>query len=300
MAGVWHAAGILADGLLRGQTASSIKRVYAPKACGAFSLQQACATSALDTCVMFSSIAALVGGGGQTNYAAANYTLDSLGACRRKRGQAAASIQWGPWADVGMAASESINARLQSMGIGLITFADALSAFVGGLTPRGNAVYSLYMLKWSKFLGGLPEVPPLLTAFAKYKKTAGAAVAASTEKKAVSMDFIIEAIRQTTGGKVDPDAPLMEAGLDSLGSVELGNQLQAESGQSLPSHARLRLPDGAPAGGLLRRAVRHACAGGETAAAAAAAVGGADGPPGRCRRACPQRRACRRSRPRAW
>ena len=63
LAGIWHAAGVLADGLLRGQTASSIKRVYAPKACGAFSLQQACATSALDTCVMFSSIAALVGGG---------------------------------------------------------------------------------------------------------------------------------------------------------------------------------------------------------------------------------------------
>ena len=60
----------------------------------------------------------------------------------------------------------------------------------------------------------------------------------------------------------------MEAGLDSLGAVELGNQLQAQSGRALPSHARLRLPDGAPAGGLLRRAVRRAPA----AAAAAAAA----------------------------
>ena len=163
---MWHAAGVLADGLLRGQTASSIKRVYAPKACGALCLQQACATSPLDACVMFSSIAALMGGGGQTNYAAANYTLDSLGACRRKRGQAAASVQWGPWADVGMAASERVNARLQAMGIGLITLDRGRRRLPAALTPRGTPSTQLYVLKWSKFLGGMPEVPPLLTAFA--------------------------------------------------------------------------------------------------------------------------------------
>ena len=36
----------------------------------------------------------------------------------------------------------------------------------------------------------------------------------------------MEVVRRTAGGSVDADAPLMEAGVDSLGAVELRNQLQ--------------------------------------------------------------------------
>ena len=93
---MWHAAGVLADGLLRGQTAASLRRVYAPKANGAWALQHACAAAPLDACVIFSSMAAMIGGGGQTNYAAANSCLDSLGACRRQRGQARVERAVGP------------------------------------------------------------------------------------------------------------------------------------------------------------------------------------------------------------
>ena len=53
--------------------------------------------------------------------------------------------------------------------------------------------------------------------------------------KQVTLEVIQQTLKSTTGADVDPDAPLMESGLDSLGAVELGNQLQAQSGLALPS-----------------------------------------------------------------
>ena len=53
----------------------------------------------------------------------------------------------------------------------------------------------------------------------------------------VGLESVLSIVRRTAGGAVDADAPLMEAGVDSLGAVELRNQLQAAAGdgQSLPS-----------------------------------------------------------------
>ena len=123
LAGVWHAAGVLADGLLRSQTAQAFRRVYAPKAVGGWGLQRASAASPLDACVLFSSVAALLGSAGQANYAAANCCLDATSALRRAVGLASSSVQWGPWGEVGMSAEESLKARVQASGFGLITMA---------------------------------------------------------------------------------------------------------------------------------------------------------------------------------
>jgi myxalamid-type polyketide synthase MxaB len=54
--------------------------------------------------VAFSSMASLVGNPGQSNYAAANGFLDGLMQARRRAGLPGLSINWGPWAEVGMAA----------------------------------------------------------------------------------------------------------------------------------------------------------------------------------------------------
>jgi len=53
----------------------------------------------------------------------------------------------------------------------------------------------------------------------------------------IGLDTVLEMVRRTAGGFVDADAPLMEAGVDSLGAVELRNQLQSAAGEGakLPS-----------------------------------------------------------------
>ena len=196
LSGVWHAAGVLSDGLLRTQTASTIKRVYAPKVRGAWALQQACAWSVLDACVLFSSVAALLGGGGQSNYSAANCCLDALGALRRGRAQMASSVQWGPWADVGMVAGGAVNARIQASGMGLITMEQGMVAWKASLQPQVPGSLGLVILTWSRFLSLMPEVPPLLRNFA-HRKAAGAVSGAATtgEVKEVTLEMIVETLK---------------------------------------------------------------------------------------------------------
>ena len=42
-------------------------------------------------------------------------------------------------------------------------------------------------------------------------------------------------VKSTAGATVDADAPLLEAGIDSLGEIELKNQLSSTAGVELPS-----------------------------------------------------------------
>ena len=77
LTGLVHAGGILRDAALQQQTAASIRAVQAPKAAGLVRLLGAAGYAApLQQALLFSSIAAVTGPAGSSNYAAANAALD--------------------------------------------------------------------------------------------------------------------------------------------------------------------------------------------------------------------------------
>jgi phthiocerol/phenolphthiocerol synthesis type-I polyketide synthase D len=104
LAGVVHAAGVLADGPLFQLERSAIDLVGRAKVAGLASLLSALPFADLDWLVVFSSVAAVVGSPGQGGYCAAGAAMDALANRARQHGLPLVTINWGPWAEVGLAA----------------------------------------------------------------------------------------------------------------------------------------------------------------------------------------------------
>ena len=242
MTGLWHASGLLADGLLSNQTAEALAHVYAPKAHGAWMLQRACSAAMLRACALFSSVAALLGGAGQANYAAANSCLDALASHRRTRSQCGVGVQWGAWAEVGMASRGLASARVAAMeaasGIRRITLALGLGALHAAVRPRAASLVGVFPVQWQKMVGGnvVPAFLAVVVPRTSQRVAQGNSRAETALRAAgceISLQTVLKIVRHTAGGGVDADAPLMEAGVDSLGAVELRNQLQGLAGDGV-------------------------------------------------------------------
>jgi len=99
--GVVYAAGIIEDKLIADKDPESFARVYRTKVDGAATVLDALtdAGAAPGFVVLFGSIAAAYGNRGQSDYAAANDALDTLGArWAAGNGRRLVTVHWGPWA----------------------------------------------------------------------------------------------------------------------------------------------------------------------------------------------------------
>jgi acyl transferase domain-containing protein/NAD(P)H-dependent flavin oxidoreductase YrpB (nitropropane dioxygenase family) len=102
--GLVYAAGIIEDKLVSDKSLESFTRVFETKVSGAKTVLAALGdlTSAPRFVALYGSIAATFGSRGQTDYAAANDALESIGeAWHAETGVRCLTVHWGPWAPVG-------------------------------------------------------------------------------------------------------------------------------------------------------------------------------------------------------
>ncbi|MBM9509329.1 type I polyketide synthase [Actinacidiphila acididurans] len=103
--GVVHAAGNPSQGMIVTKSPDDADKVLAAKTHGVLVLDRACGDDDLDFMLLCSSVTAVLGGPGQSDYAAANAFLDAFAQWkRRESGVPVTAVGWDTWQEVGMAA----------------------------------------------------------------------------------------------------------------------------------------------------------------------------------------------------
>jgi myxalamid-type polyketide synthase MxaB len=241
--GIFHAAGILDDGLLPQQTWQRFQSVMQPKMQGAWNLHQFSQSLSLDYFVCFSSITAVLGSAGQSSYAAANAFLDALIHYRRQLGLPGLSINWGAWAEVGMAAnSELVQQRITQSGMRLIQPAQGIE-IMSQLLRQNFTQVSVLPIDWATFrqqLAGrsFPLLEQLTPAAPAKQSELWQQLSQSGDRRGVLQSHIQSQLAKVLGfsaaDAVDLHENFADLGMDSLMAVEFKNRLEASLGCSIP------------------------------------------------------------------
>lgn len=104
MAGIVHSAGAPGMGMIEVKDPAAAAAVMRPKITGTLALQAVFGDLPLDFVVLCSSITAVAGGMGQTDYCAANAFQDAYARSLHGWNANVISMNWGRWEEVGMAA----------------------------------------------------------------------------------------------------------------------------------------------------------------------------------------------------
>ncbi|MET4668844.1 thioester reductase domain-containing protein, partial [Streptomyces sp. PvR018] len=254
LTGVVHTAGILDDGLVPAMTPERLAAVLAPKADAAWHLHELTRHLDVTAFVLFSSVAALVGGPGQSNYAAANAALDALAQHRAAEGLPATSIAWGLWAE-----STGLTGGLSDADLRRI----ARSGLLPVATAQGPALLDLALrtgrpdaVATPLDFGALREQARVSPVFASLVRRTVRPAARGEEAGGASLgellagldegqrldavrDAVLEeiagALGHSDGRGISGALAFPQLGLDSLTSVELRNRLAVRTGLRLPA-----------------------------------------------------------------
>jgi acyl transferase domain-containing protein/acyl-CoA synthetase (AMP-forming)/AMP-acid ligase II/pimeloyl-ACP methyl ester carboxylesterase len=237
--GIIHAAGVLDDGILQGQTWARFSKVIAPKVAGAWNLHQITQDLSLDFFVLFSSVASLIGSPGQSNYTVANTGLDAIARYRRSQGLPALSINWGAWGDSGMAVDQGFKVP----GLDLINPQMGLEA-LEQLLANDLTQVGVISADWQQLSQKFPDLQKsnyfaqLITkSEAKEESLANKQVfaellATPAEKRpeylTQYLQKAIAQILQIEPASLSVNESLLDTGMDSLMVMEAINQLKTD------------------------------------------------------------------------
>ncbi|MFD5267973.1 SDR family NAD(P)-dependent oxidoreductase [Streptomyces sp. NPDC058335] len=243
--GVVHCAGVLDDGVIAELTPERLARVLRPKADGAAHLHRLTAGLPLETFLLVSSAAGVLGNAGQGNYAAANVFLDQLAHHRRAQGLPATSVSFGAWAGEGLAAEHADLERMARLGHRALT-PDQGRDLVGLSLRRGTphvVAWSLDLPRLREHVSGTALWRSLLPAPRAAGQGGGLADRLAALPEAERADRLLALVREEasralglrSAESVRPDQPLRDLGMDSVTAVELRNRIGARLAAKLPA-----------------------------------------------------------------
>jgi acyl carrier protein len=232
--------------------------VLRAKVDGTRHLDELTADLPLNLFLVFSSIAATWGSGGQGAYAAGNAFLDAWARHRRDRGLPATSVAWGPWAGAGMATDPEAAQNLRRRGLTPMDPALAIRALATAIDHDDDTL-TVADVDWTRFTDAftLLRPSPLLHTFTR--RTTDTPTASDEEQgdgpRAAELRVrlarmsaeeqeteVMEMIRRGIGSVLgytsveDIDGrPFRDLGFDSLTAVEFRNALSKDSGLRLAS-----------------------------------------------------------------
>ena len=251
--GVFHAAGVLDDGLIASLTPERVDAVLRAKVDGAWHLHELTRDLDLSAFVMFSSMAGIVGSPGQGNYAAANSFLDGLAAYRRAHGLAGLSVAWGMWEQASAMTrhlTDRDKARMSRVGLAPLSTPRALQLFDDAVLADRPVLVAARLDAAGLGAGGV--VPPLLRDLAtrpgrRLVVDADSAQSMSglvarlqglsaEQRHSLLVELVCTNAATVLGhssADIDADVAFQDLGFDSLTAVELRNRLKTATGLTL-------------------------------------------------------------------